>query len=647
MADEPVKPTAQIYKLTTAGSLRKDLGPTGGNNPGNAVQPNAFEPEDEYQQLYVGATRDQGIIQPPHSLRQLDRLALENNALGPCIEAMVTNVDGTGYDFESEDGDAEDTGDDLMIKSLTEFFDEPWPGVSFTTMREVCRRDLERVGNAYFEILRNAQDDIVFFRHVDAKMMRMLRLDDAVPIDQTVIRNGKRVTIKVMTRERRYCQLVNGVSLMYFKEFGSTRDLHKKTAVWAPQSQRLPANMRATEIMHFTVLPDSHTPYGIPRWINQLPSVLGSRKAEEFNLDFFDNGGIPPVLILLQGGTLQAETRKALQSMTTGEATRNNRVQVLEVETSTGTIDSTAQARVTVERFGSERQKDSMFEGYDAKCEERVRRSFRLPPIFIGQSKDYNFATAFASYVVAEAQVFKPERDKFDEQITMRLITAMGYDGYKMRSKPLVIEDATLKLQGIEIAMGIQQVEPADVIEAVNEVVGTHLKVSADAPMLKDTLQPAMPPGATHTIDANGQVKPINPSPKDPALGGARPPSAPGAKGQNPGKLPKPVTPALLGSSAQGMQPGGGTTPIAKSDRPKTALDLAMRAMTAMRKRDFTDLAFNLSIIRSLDAEGQEAFNDAATQLAFVDTSFDPEGLADLACCTMAVMSGQFHKHVN
>ena len=43
-----------------------------------------------------------------------------------------------------------------------------------------------------------------------------------------------------MKRERRYCQLVNGVSLMYFKEFGAKRDLHKKTAVWAPLGQRLP-----------------------------------------------------------------------------------------------------------------------------------------------------------------------------------------------------------------------------------------------------------------------------------------------------------------------------------------------------------------------------------------------------------------------
>src|SRR5208337_777942 len=112
MADDVKKgddrPVAQVFRLVTAGSgsgswvdklnkrnddiyekVTKDLGPNGGkNSDGQAVQPNAFEPEDEYQQLYVGATRDQGVIQPPYNLRQLDFLAQQNNTLGPCIEVM-------------------------------------------------------------------------------------------------------------------------------------------------------------------------------------------------------------------------------------------------------------------------------------------------------------------------------------------------------------------------------------------------------------------------------------------------------------------------------------------------------------------------------------------------------------------------------
>ena len=155
-----------------------------------------------------------------------------------------------------------------------------------------------------------------------------------------------------MKRERRFAQLVNGVTLVYFKEFGASRDLNKSTGKWAARNQRLPARERATEILHLSCIPDSHSPYGLPRWIGQLPSVLGSRKAEEFNLEFFDNGGVPPALIVLQGGTLQSETRKALEAKFAGGATRLNRVQILEVEPTGGSLDKPTTARVTVERFG-------------------------------------------------------------------------------------------------------------------------------------------------------------------------------------------------------------------------------------------------------------------------------------------------------
>src|ERR1700759_1453816 len=94
-ARKEARQSAQVFRLVGAGAhtladLRKGLGCNNGDLPANAVQPNAFEPEDEYQQLYVGATRDQGIIQPPYTLRTLDRLSLENNTLSPCIESMVT-----------------------------------------------------------------------------------------------------------------------------------------------------------------------------------------------------------------------------------------------------------------------------------------------------------------------------------------------------------------------------------------------------------------------------------------------------------------------------------------------------------------------------------------------------------------------------
>ena len=596
------KPPLQVYRLYSANRerIQKYFRMADGEAPPNAVKGNAFLPEDEYQHLYVGATRDQGVLEPPYNLRTLDRLCQENNALSPCIEAMVTNIDGTGYDFTSEDEKVEDDTDDKNIQQLRDFFAEPWPGESFITIRQKLRRDLERTGNAYLEVLRNAQDEIVFIRHVDAKMMRLLKLDDPVPVVKTLRRKGKEVKITVMERQRRYCQLVNGVSLVYFKDFGVERDLHKTTAVWAQPGQRLPAKDRATEIIHFTCLPDAHTPYGVPRWINQLPSVLGSRKAEEFNLDFFDNGGVPPVLILLQGGMLQTETRKALEEKVgLGTASAKNRVQILEVEPTGGSMDHPTQARVTVERFGGERTSDSMFEGYDDKCEDRIRRSFRLPPIFVGKASDYSFATAYVSYNVAEAQVFKPERDEFDEVITMKLLNAMGYSGYKFVSKPLTIEDATIKLQGIELAISTGAVSMDDIIYEINEACGTHIKVSDN-------------PAPTLTVDKNGNIVPANDNPVTPS------------------KKPKNGTPNEAPTHS-GLKKG----------ELRGIVALAQDTLIALRRRDFAELAKHVQLIASLDEHGRKEFQKACATLQFVDPSHDHEGLGELLGCTIQVMQAE------
>ena len=602
-----------VFRLVGASKSEEVVKEITGKQNATAIQGNAFEPEDEYQQLYVGGSKAAGLLEPPYKLRMLDRLSQENNALLPCIEAMVTNVDGTGYDFESDQKEAEDEEDDTQIEALKEFFDQPWPGVSFTTIRKELRRDVERTGNAYLEVLRNAQDEIVFLRHVDAKMMRLMKLDDAVPVEQTLRRKGAEAKVTVMLRERRFAQLVNGISLVYFKEFGAKRDLNKKTGTWAPQNMRLPAADRATEIIHFTALPDAHTPYGVPRWINQLPSVLGSRKAEEFNLEFFDNGGVPPMLIVLQGGTLQAETRNAVeQKMSRGSAASKNRVQVLEVEPTGGSLDSAGQARVTVERFGAERQNDSMFEGYDDKCETRIRRAFRLPPIFVGQAQDYSYATAVASYAVTEAQVFRPERDEFDEIISMKLITELGFLGYRMRSKPLVIEDAAVKLEGISLAIGTSQVDMADIISEINDAVGTNIKISE---------QPRPLQGATHTIDNEGNIVPVE----------QFTPPVPDAEGEKPGEKPKP--------GAAKQPPKKKPEPVAKASAG--VLALAQDTLVSLRKRNFADLAKNIALFHTLDDHGQEEFRKACATMHFIDPAHDVDGLAELAGCTIAVMHAQ------
>jgi PBSX family phage portal protein len=570
-----------------------------GKEAGSAVlASNAYEPEDEFRNYYIGASHDQGLLEPPYNPCMLDRLTQENNALGPCIEAMVTNIDGTGYDFVKQGQAVATTADDPNIAQLTEFFSETWPGESFITLRQDLRRDLEITGNAYLEVLRNISGDVVFLRRVAATMVRLVKLDDPVPVERVVRRRGQDVTVKLEMRERRFAQLVAGRALVYFREFGSSRELDKTTGKWVPDGEKPPVDRRASELLHFTLLPDARSPYGIPRWVCQTPSVVGSRQAEELNLDYFDHDGVPPVLILLQGGVLAHETRRALEARTRHGKARLNRLEIIEIEPSGGTLDQPGTASVRVERFGSERVSDSMFENYDMRCTERVRRAFRLPPMFLGQAADYNFATAYVSYAVAEAQVFKPERCEFDTVISQRLLPAMGFAGYALRSRPLQIHDAERQLAGLRVAQSTLHVSPRDVVRAVNEVVGLTLEAHDE---------PVAPPPAESGGD----------------------------------HMPRPANSA--GRDEVGLDTGAGIAPGRVAKIADGILALAADALLALRQRDAAALTRALQRVQALAEGDRRAFRRALSTFQFIDPTLDSEGLAELSGCTLAVMAANGH----
>lgn len=430
-------------------------------------------PEDSFVGSYWtgGDTSGIAILEPQFKPGTLYALVSQNNTLAQCIEAMEVNIDGTGHSIELVDGEAED---DKEKQILEDFFKEPYPGKSMIELRRATRRDQEAAGNGYLEVIRNAGDEVVMLNQVDCIDMRLIRLDDPVEVTRTLTRAGKEISVKVRTRERRFVQLVNGKKV-YFKEFGASRDLDRSTGQWSPQGTRLPIEQRASEILHLCGNKEPKTPYGTPRWLNQLPSVLGSRKAEEHNLEFFDAGGLPPVLVIVQGGTLGTEVKDDLRSHLSGKGSKH-RAAIVEAISTSGSIDSAGSVQVRVERFGAERQQDSMFQNYDKACEEHIRCSFRLPPLFIGKASDFNFATAYTAYMVAEAQVFYPERDEFDAVINTKIVRSLGVKKYKFRSLPMTLVDVTNQLKGIEIVSSAKIAEPESIVKALNEMTGLALE---------------------------------------------------------------------------------------------------------------------------------------------------------------------------
>ncbi|EKF33693.1 capsid portal protein [Bacillus xiamenensis] len=66
--------------------------------------------------------------------------------------------------------------------------------------------------------------------------------------------------------------------------------------------------------------------------------------------------------------------------------------------------------KVEIKSLAEILQEDALFLEYDEKTRNKIRSSFRLPPIYTGESQDYNKATADTARKTTEEQVFQPER---------------------------------------------------------------------------------------------------------------------------------------------------------------------------------------------------------------------------------------------
>lgn len=413
---------------------------------------------------------DKGIRNPrPYDPASLKGLLQVNNKLLQCIQAMEVNIDGTGHTFVPVDSEIEMTEADEQ--TLQNFFSEPYPNIGFIEMRRKVRNDLESTGNAYLSVIRNGMDEVVALQHLPATHTSMGLTTPVVNLDFTLTRNGKEIDVTLPVREHTFIYMEVEGEKTHFMEFGAKQTIDAKTGKIAKEGESV--GSKGGEVIHLTLVEDPRSGYGVPRWINQLPSVVGSRKAEEQNLELLDNGGVPSAIIFLKGGAAVEQAEETLTGFLSGGFETNRAVSV-SIQSTEGTIDKGGNVDVQVERFGSESVQDSMYRSYGAECKENIRLAFRLPPLFTGETSDFTFATAYISYMVAEAQVFKPERDVFDEMINTTIVRALGVTTAKFRSNPISLKNVEEQLKAV---MSVKEVvDPQNLIDTVNSLVGTELK---------------------------------------------------------------------------------------------------------------------------------------------------------------------------
>lgn len=457
------------------------------------------------------------ILEPPYSLPRLMKLPYLNNTLLQCITAMTLNIEGYGYRLEyvGEEGGQESDAAIAEHDSLVEKLDYPNPDYSMTELRKKVRLDVETIGYGFIEVVRDQKDEISGFYHAPGDTIRKtVKSKHPTEITQYIPRGGDFVPVKRVKFFRRYVQSVNG-NKIYFKEFGDPAIIDAKTGKVVDETDN-----PATEIIELSINAMGSA-YGVPRWINQLPSIIGSRECELTNMDFFNENAIPAMAVLVSGGALSETSIEKLETSFNKHRGRDaaNRVMVLEAYGDESAADDKGRIpppKLEMKPLTSERQSDALFKEYDAECINKVRSSFRLPPIYIGRSEDYTHATAKESSLIAEMQVFQPERKYVDQIINLRLL--QDKDGkpprhWRVRSQPPKITSSSEIIEAISTLEQSGALTPNVVIGMANEMFDLQIKTIKDDwgdmpySLIKDLIT-----SGTFEIDGLNRVEP----PKEP-----------------------------------------------------------------------------------------------------------------------------------
>lgn len=418
------------------------------------------------------------ILQPPIPPEKLIKLPKANSTLGQCVAAMVTNCDGFGWELNYE-GEKEQSGNSDVKdeeEKAREFLGQPCDDQSFSDVRKRRRADRETIGWSTIEVGRNAANEIIWFRHIPAHTMRKTKREpEPVEVAVTLRRGKKLIRTTVKKRLRRFVQLV-GQERVYFKEYGDMRVIDSKTGNVIKDGVGFENS--ATEV----IWEDKYSvgdSYGMPDYINNLPSVLGSRSAEMVNYNFFEENAIPAMAVLLSGGKLTLETVADMRRMFSQKGAKaQNRVLVIEAKMDDDYASTDSKPTVptlSIQPLNKDRQNDGLFEKYLKSAQENIRSSFRLPPIFLGLSEDYTHATASSSLETAKSQVFVPEQEEFDRIINEKIL--VDKDGQPMkywtfRSNPPKLSDGETQVKAFTEAGKLGGVSVNVAIDMANQWLG-------------------------------------------------------------------------------------------------------------------------------------------------------------------------------
>ncbi len=421
-------------------------------------------------------------IEPIFPFKDLITVYTESNILRQCIDSYVVNIESYGHVFEYVGPEGSRNKKEVKdeLNKVTALMARLSYEDDLIDLRSKSRVDYEVLAARAFEIGRDDKGRIEMMAHIPMHSLRMCKKDQTpVMVDVEVVdEKGGISTVKVERTFRRFVQKSYHTNKMiYFKEFGDPRVIDPNTG---EENPGLSPEDAASEVLFDSQYVPGHV-YGLPRWIGQLPSILGSKESELVNLHFFRDNAIPAMAVLVSGGYLTQEAFDKISNYVTNTKGQKSMQRIMVIESladdaTGGSIDHPPQApKLDIKPMVNERQQDGLFQDYDENNAGKVRSAFRLPPIFVGRAEDYTRASAFASMQTAENQIFVPERFRFDMIINNKILATHGIKYWRFKSLGAPLSDPD-SMARIVRSLGTQGALTANtVIKVANQILNVQI----------------------------------------------------------------------------------------------------------------------------------------------------------------------------
>ncbi len=247
------------------------------------------------------------------------------------------------------------------------------------------------------ELIESSKGELVGLGHIHGHTVRMTTQDrNPVLIEVPVIIEDLSVQkVKMLARFRRYVQ-IRQEKIRYFKEAGDPRQLDFLTGEFAKKGDTIPFRRRATTILHHKIY-SPHSSYGVPEWIGTLFEFFGSRKAQELNFNTLSNNAVPSMFIIVENGSLTESSVTRLKEFIESlqQEANYSSVILLEGEPMDEGNPNPTSFKIRIEPTKPHQQRDELWIEYDKNNRDKIRQSFRLPPIFVGRcsSSDTEYLT--------------------------------------------------------------------------------------------------------------------------------------------------------------------------------------------------------------------------------------------------------------